>query len=57
MKNALDIFWTLAPLALGGLWIVTAVEDHHLGYMFAGMALVWVSGAMAALSFAERQQR
>lgn len=56
MKNALDIFWILTPLALGGMWIVTAIEDHHIGYLIAGVVLVWVSGVMAALTFAERQR-
>lgn len=54
MRTLLDICWVLVPLAFGVTWIVTSMQDRHAGYLVAGIAMVWVSGAMAALTFAER---
>lgn len=54
MRTALDLFWVIAPLALGGTWIVTSIHDQHAGYLIAGIALVWLSGGLAALTISER---
>lgn len=65
MKNALDIFWTLAPLALGGLWIVTDcrrppsrvhVRRNGAGVGFRGSGSIEFCGKATAMTIENIQR-